>query len=123
MKRRARTQRRPHDRRGAALAGAVLVMTVVNLAVISAVTAGSGDALVVSWRLHGLRATLAADSAAFIAHAESGAGRELQPGTTTLPGGEEVTIGVVDAGQVTVQGAASDARRQLVVQVGEEAEP
>jgi|GEM_PF-2922181 len=55
------------DRRGGLLIAALLALVWINLAVVSAVTAGGGDARSASWRIMGLEAKWAARSGTQIA--------------------------------------------------------
>ncbi|MCA9309932.1 MAG: hypothetical protein KDA21_01935 [Phycisphaerales bacterium] len=112
----------PTARRGAALAGAVLVMTVLNLAVISAVVAGSGDSLVAAWRVEGLRAEMGAESARFVVIGEYGAGREPGHDGFELPGGERIHVGEERDGEIEVRGDWNLASRVLVLWLMDEEE-
>ena len=110
-----RRHTRPRQRRAAALAGAVLVLTIVNLAVISAVAAGTGDMMVAGWRVDALRAHFATESGIHVFISETEAGRATPSKPYTLPGGETVSIGQVVANEVPIQGESRDAVRQRIL--------
>lgn len=110
------------SRRGVAVAALVIVLALVNVLVLASVSAGREDGEVVVWRVEGLRAFYAAESAARVAL------RSLQDGVPGPEVGSELPMpsataryltmpDASGAGSIVVVGRSGEARRRIRVTV------
>lgn len=107
-------------RRGAALAAAVVILAVINLAVIGAVTARGDDDRISVQRAQTLRAFFAAEAGAGVALTETVAGRTLPAGSVNLSGGasfELTSPGGSPPLTITINGRCAQSSRRLSVNI------
>ena len=112
----------PQTRRAAVLAGAVLLLVMINFAMLSAVIAGGDDNRLAGWRAESLRARLAMESARHIYITEAEAGRPIPTDPVQLPEGETIFIGPVEEDDVTIRGVSGQAAREETINVTSEAD-
>lgn len=107
---------RTRPRRAVAVASAVIILSIVNLAIIGIAVGTRDDAVIAAQKADTARAFYSAENGLRVIAGEIGAGSDVPEGTLTLVGGFSVEITVLDDSgpvMVEVRGRAGSATRVI----------